>query len=64
MAKMRAMVVREAKGRLVEEERDIPDPGVGEIRLRVEACGVCHSDVLTVEGLFQVFNTPVFPATR
>jgi alcohol dehydrogenase len=61
MAKMRAMVVREAKGRLVEEERDLPDPGVGEIRLRVEACGVCHSDVLTVEGLFPGIQYPRIP---
>jgi alcohol dehydrogenase len=61
MAKMRAMVVREAKGRLVEEERDLPDPGVGEVRLRVEACGVCHSDVLTVEGLFPGIRYPRIP---
>jgi alcohol dehydrogenase len=61
MAKMRAMVVREAKGRLVKEERDIPDPGAGEIRLRVEACGVCHSDVLTVEGLFPGIQYPRIP---
>jgi alcohol dehydrogenase len=61
MAKMRAMVVREPKGRLVEEERDLPDPGVGEVRLRVEACGVCHSDVLTVEGLWPGIQYPRIP---
>ncbi len=31
-------------------ERDIPQPGTGEVRIRVQACGVCHSDVLTKEG--------------
>jgi D-arabinose 1-dehydrogenase-like Zn-dependent alcohol dehydrogenase len=55
------MVVREAKGRLVAEERDLPDPGAGEMRLRVEACGVCHSDVLTVEGLFPGIQYPRIP---
>ena len=61
MAIMRALVVREAKGRLVAEERDLPDPGAGEMRLRVEACGVCHSDVLTVEGLFPGIQYPRIP---
>jgi len=61
MAIMRAMVVPEAKGRLVAEERDLPDPGAGEMRLRVEACGVCHSDVLTVEGLFPGIQYPRIP---
>jgi alcohol dehydrogenase len=61
MAKMHAMVVREAKGRLVAEERALPDPGAGEMRLRVEACGVCHSDVLTVEGLFPGIQYPRIP---
>jgi alcohol dehydrogenase len=50
MAKMRAMVVHKAGGPLVAEERDIPVPGPEEMRIRVQACGVCHSDVLTVEG--------------
>ena len=31
-------------------EREIPEPGPGQVRIRVEACGVCHSDVLTKEG--------------
>jgi Alcohol dehydrogenase GroES-like domain len=50
MAKMRAMVVHKAGGPLVAEERDIPVPAAEEIRLRVQACGVCHSDALTIEG--------------
>jgi alcohol dehydrogenase len=51
MAKMRAMVVHKAGGPLQAEERDIPVPAREEMRIRVQACGVCHSDSLTVEGL-------------
>ena len=31
-------------------EREIPEPGAGHVRIKVQACGVCHSDSLTVEG--------------
>ena len=61
MAKMRAMVVRERGGRFVAEERDIPVPGPEEMRLRVQACGVCHSDVVTVQGLFPIVQYPRVP---
>lgn len=47
---MRAIQVAEPGGPLELVEREIPEPGPGEIRLRVEACGVCHSDSLTKEG--------------
>ena len=42
-------------------EREAHDPGVGQVRLRVEACGVCHSDVLAVEGLRPDPGSPVVP---
>jgi D-arabinose 1-dehydrogenase-like Zn-dependent alcohol dehydrogenase len=61
MPTMRAMVVHEAKGRLKAEERDIPSPGAGEVRLRVEACGVCHSDAMTIEGLWPGIQYPRVP---
>src|SRR5580658_9934880 len=35
-------------------ERTISEPGAGQVRIRVEACGVCHSDAGTVEGLFPI----------
>ena len=54
MAKMRAMVVHKAGGPLEAEERDIPVPGHDEMRIRVQACGVCHSDSLTVEGYMPI----------
>src|SRR6516225_2178550 len=51
MAKMRAMVVRKPGGPIETEERDLPVPGHDEIRIRVQACGVCHSDSLTIQGM-------------
>jgi D-arabinose 1-dehydrogenase-like Zn-dependent alcohol dehydrogenase len=51
MAKMRAMVVRKSRGPIETEERDLPVPGHDEIRIRVQACGVCHSDSLTIQGM-------------
>jgi alcohol dehydrogenase len=50
MGTMRAMVISEAHGRFRLEERPMPQPGRHEVRLRVEACGVCHSDAMVVEG--------------
>ena len=47
---MRAMVVRNPGGPIEAAELPIPEPGPGEVRLRVHACGICHSDVLTVAG--------------
>jgi len=61
MAKMRAMVVQKAGGPLQSEERDIPVPGPQEMRIRVHACGVCHSDSLTVEGLMPSIQYPRVP---
>jgi len=50
MPKMRAMIVTGARAKLLLEERDIPEPGRHEVRIRVQACGVCHSDAATIEG--------------
>jgi D-arabinose 1-dehydrogenase-like Zn-dependent alcohol dehydrogenase len=35
-------------------EREIPKPGAGQVRIKVQACGVCHSDVLTKDGLWPI----------
>jgi alcohol dehydrogenase len=61
MTKMRAMVVQKKGGPLKAEERDIPAPGNEEMRIRVQACGVCHSDVVTVQGLFPSVQYPRVP---
>lgn len=42
-------------------EREIPNPGMGEVRIKVQACGVCHSDVFTKEGLFPGIEYPRVP---
>jgi D-arabinose 1-dehydrogenase-like Zn-dependent alcohol dehydrogenase len=42
-------------------EREIPEPGVGHVRIKVQACGVCHSDVLTKEGLWPGIQYPRVP---
>jgi D-arabinose 1-dehydrogenase-like Zn-dependent alcohol dehydrogenase len=60
MAKMRAMQVTRA-GSLELVERDLPEPGPGEVRVRVEACGVCHSDSFTVEGQWPGLEFPRIP---
>jgi alcohol dehydrogenase len=61
MAKMRAMVVQKVGGPFVVEERDIPVPGHEEIRIRVQACGVCHSDSVTVQSLVPGIQYPRVP---
>jgi hypothetical protein len=43
MTKMLAMAVPEPGGSFRREERDLPEPGHHEVRVRVQACGVCHS---------------------
>lgn len=42
-------------------EREIPEPGPGEVRLRVEACGICHSDAFVKDGLFPGIEYPRVP---
>src|SRR6476646_6191132 len=42
-------------------EREIPEPGPGQVRVKVNACGICHSDVLTKEGLFPGIQYPRSP---
>ncbi|WP_041449442.1 alcohol dehydrogenase [Anaeromyxobacter sp. Fw109-5] len=41
--------------------REVPDPGPGEIRVRVEACGVCHSDAVTRSGAYPGLTLPRVP---
>jgi D-arabinose 1-dehydrogenase-like Zn-dependent alcohol dehydrogenase len=42
-------------------EREIPDPNPGQVRIKVEACGVCHSDVFTKEGSWPGIQYPRVP---
>jgi D-arabinose 1-dehydrogenase-like Zn-dependent alcohol dehydrogenase len=50
MPKMKVVQVPKAGADFEIVEREIPQAGPGHVRIRVEACGVCHSDVLTKEG--------------
>jgi len=54
MSKMRAVQVGSAGGALELVEREIPQPGAHTVRIKVQACGICHSDVFTKEGLFPI----------
>jgi len=42
-------------------EREIPRPGAGEVLIKVQACGICHSDVLTKEGMLPGIQYPRIP---
>jgi D-arabinose 1-dehydrogenase-like Zn-dependent alcohol dehydrogenase len=42
-------------------EREIPEPGPGQVRIKIQACGVCHSDVLTKEGQWPGIEYPRVP---
>jgi alcohol dehydrogenase len=58
MSEMRAMVISERGGRFQAQSRELPRPQSQEVRLRVQACGVCHSDALSVQG---AANYPLIP---
>ena len=61
MSKMRAVQVSRPGGPLELVEREIPTPGAGQIRIRVQACGVCHSDSVVKDGLFPGIQYPRVP---
>lgn len=61
MKKMNAVEVRQPKGPFQFVERAVPQPGVGEVLVKVQACGVCHSDVFTKEGLWPGLQYPRIP---
>jgi D-arabinose 1-dehydrogenase-like Zn-dependent alcohol dehydrogenase len=61
MKKMRAVQSPRPKAPLEVVERDVPEPSAGTVRLKVEACGVCHSDSFTIEGLVPGIEYPRIP---
>jgi D-arabinose 1-dehydrogenase-like Zn-dependent alcohol dehydrogenase len=61
MAKMRAVQVPRPAEPLDLVERGTPEPGAGSVRIRVEACGVCHSDAFTKEGQWPGIQYPRVP---
>jgi len=61
MAKMKAVQISKANGPFEVVERDIPEPGDGELRIKVEACGICHSDAFVKAGAFPGLVLPRIP---
>src|SRR5437773_10715496 len=62
---MRAMVLTRCgpveKAPLSLEQRAVPQPGAGEVRIRVQACGVCRTDLHIVEGELEAVRLPIAP---
>jgi D-arabinose 1-dehydrogenase-like Zn-dependent alcohol dehydrogenase len=58
---MKAAQISKPGGDFEIVEREVPQPGVGEVRIKVLACGICHSDVLTKEGAWPGIQYPRVP---
>ncbi len=58
---MRVAVVEKKSGPLVMEERPVPEPGPREVRVKVHACGVCHSDQFIVDAIWPGLSLPRLP---
>ncbi len=61
IAPMKAAQIPKAGADFEIVEREIPKPGAGEVRIKIQACGVCHSDVLTKEGGWPGIQYPRVP---
>jgi len=59
--KMRAVQVPHARGAFEIVEREIPEPAAGWVRIKVQACGICHSDSLVKDGLWPGLQYPRIP---
>jgi D-arabinose 1-dehydrogenase-like Zn-dependent alcohol dehydrogenase len=58
---MKAVQVAKPNATLEVVERDIPIPKQGQVRIKVQACGICHSDMFTVAGAFPGIDYPRVP---
>jgi D-arabinose 1-dehydrogenase-like Zn-dependent alcohol dehydrogenase len=61
MPKMKAVQVSKPGGNFELVERNIPDPARNQVRIKVEACGICHSDALVKEGYWPGIQYPRVP---
>lgn len=61
LAPMKVAQISKPGGEFEIVEREIPAPGMGEVRIKVQACGICHSDVLTKDGLWPGIQYPRIP---
>ena len=60
-ANMKAAQISKAGGDFEIVDRRIRQPGAGQVRIKVKACGVCHSDMLVKEGLLPGIQFPRVP---
>lgn len=61
MPRMKAVQVGKPGGNFELVERNIPEPGRNQVRIKVEACGICHSDALVKEGHWPGIQYPRVP---
>jgi D-arabinose 1-dehydrogenase-like Zn-dependent alcohol dehydrogenase len=61
MKRMKAVQVAKPNAALEVVERDVPEPKPREVRIKVQACGICHSDMFTVAGAFPGIQYPRIP---
>ena len=62
IAPMKAAQISRPGGDFEIVEREIPKPGAGHVLIKVQACGVCHRDVLTKEGAWPGIQYPRVPS--
>ena len=60
-SKMKVAQISKPGGAFELVERDIPEPGAGQVRVKVDACGICHSDMLVKDGLWPGLQYPRVP---
>jgi D-arabinose 1-dehydrogenase-like Zn-dependent alcohol dehydrogenase len=58
---MKAVQISKPGGNFEVVERPVPEPGRGQVRIKVEACGICHSDALVKEGYWPGIQYPRVP---
>jgi D-arabinose 1-dehydrogenase-like Zn-dependent alcohol dehydrogenase len=61
MSKMRAVQISRQNGPFEIVQRDIPEPGSGSVRIKVQACGICHSDSVVKDGALPGIQYPRVP---
>jgi len=60
-ASMKSITVAGPKGRLELQRKPLSEPAANEVRLKIQACGICHSDSFSVEGTFPNISYPIVP---
>jgi len=61
IAPMKVAQISKPGGDFEVVEREVPEPGAGQVRIKVQACGVCHSDALTKDGSWPGIQYPRVP---